>query len=198
MPRRSALWGKDVSQVSTLYAGWYTAAAGDAKHPGAFARLVSVQGGAQESRFRGGSQEVALKVAAALGKRVRLNSPVRSITQTKKGVKVVAAGDNTPESGAPGVILGFVGGRFAEMLRALDPAARKQAFVDELAAALGAEARGDSEYFDVDWTAERFTRGCPTGTTAPGVLSRCGAHIRPRRRPVGRASREGGPEGSLI
>jgi monoamine oxidase len=248
-----ANYGKDTSQISLLFNAFYTAAAGDAKHPGAFARLVSVQGGAQENRFKGGSQEIALKVAAALGKRIRLNAPVQSITQTRKGVKVVATGvtveakrvvvavppilareikftpslpaakqkvfarytpgdlikvqliysdpwwrpkgltaqlvvpagpvcatyDNTPESGRPGVILGFVGGRFAKTFRTLDAAARKQAVVDEFAEAFGEEARGDSEYFELDWTAERYTKGCPTGSFAPGQMSRFGAHIRP-------------------
>jgi monoamine oxidase len=87
-----AAYGKDSSQISLLFNAFYTAAAGDAKHQGAFARLVSVQGGAQQDRFKGGSQLIALKVAAPLGKRVRLNAPVRSITQTRKGVKVVADG----------------------------------------------------------------------------------------------------------
>jgi monoamine oxidase len=248
-----AIYGKDATQVSLLFNAFYTAAAGDAKHAGAFARLVSVQGGAQENRFKGGSQEIALKVAASLGRRVRLNAPVRSISQTRKGVKVVAAGvtveakrvivavppilardiefhpalpadkrtllarytpgdlikvqliypepwwrakglsaqlvvpagpagvtyDNTPESGAPGVILGFVGGRFAKTLRALPPTARKQAIVDEFAAAFGEEARGDSEYFDLDWTAERWTKGCPTGSFSPRQMSRYGSWIRP-------------------
>jgi monoamine oxidase len=248
-----AMYGKDTSQVSLLFNAYFTAAAGDAKNPGSFARLFSVQGGAQENRFKGGSQQIALKVAAALGKRVRLNSPVSSITQTKKGVKVVASGvtvdakrvivavppvlareikftpslpaakktlfarytpgdlikvqliypnpwwrakglsgqlvvpagpvgatyDNTPESGGPGVILGFVGGRYAKTFRTLDPAARKQAVVDEFAAAFGDEARGDSDYFDLDWTAERWTKGCPTSSFAPGQLSKFGAQIRP-------------------
>jgi monoamine oxidase len=252
-----AIYGKDSTQLSLLFNAFYTAAAGDAKHAGAYARLISATGGAQDSRFKGGSQEIALKVAARLGKRVRLNSPVRSITQTSKGVRVVANGvtvdakrvivavppvlareikfspalpaakqklltryspgdmikvqviyptpwwrakgfsgqwvisngpagvtyDNTPESGAPGVILGFIGGRFAKTFRTLDPMARKQAFVDQVAAAFGDEARADSDYFDLDWTSEAFTRGCPTGSTAPGVLSRFGAHIRP---PIGR------------
>ena len=252
-----ALYGKDASQLSLLFNAFYTAAAGDAKNQGAFARLISVGGGAQESRIKGGSQQIAIKVAAALGKRVRLNAPVHSVKQTKKGVLVRATGvtveakrvivavpptlarrihfspalpaakqkllarytpgdmikaqliyptpwwrakgfsgqfvlpagpagvtyDNTPESGAPGVILGFVGGRYAKTFRALDPAARKQAFADELAAAFGDEAHGDSDYFDMDWTAEAYTRGCPTGSMAPGVLTRFGAHIRP---PVGR------------
>jgi monoamine oxidase len=252
-----AMYGKDSTQVSLLFNAYFTAAAGDTKHPGAFARLFSVQGGAQESRFRGGSQQIALRVAAALGKRVRLNAPVLSITQTRKGVKVIATGvtveakrvivavppvlareikftpalpsakrtlfarytpgdlikvqliypepwwrakglsgqlvvpagpvaatyDNTPESGGPGVILGFVGGRFAKTFRALDPAARKQAVVDEFAAAFGDEARADSDYFELDWTAERYTKGCPTGSFAPGQLSKFGAYIRP---PIGR------------
>jgi monoamine oxidase len=248
-----ALYGKDSTQISLLFNAFYTAAAGDAKHPGAFARLISAGGGAQESRFKGGSQEIAIKVAAALGNRVRLSSPVTAITQTKNGVKVTTAGgsvsakrvivavppilareikfspslpaakqtllkrytpgdmikvqliyaepwwrakglsaqlvipggpvgvtyDNTPESGAPGVILGFVGGRYAKNFRTLDPATRKQAVVDEFAAAFGDEARGDSEYFDLDWTAEPYTKGCPTGSFSPGQMSRFGAHIRP-------------------
>jgi monoamine oxidase len=252
-----AIYGKDSTQLSLLFNAFYTAAAGDAKHAGAYARLISATGGAQDSRFKGGSQEIALKVAAKLGKRVRLNSQVHSVKQTSKGVRVAANGvtvdakrvivavppilareikfspalpaakqkllarytpgdmikvqvvyptpwwrangftgqwvisngpagvtyDNTPESGAPGVILGFVGGRFAKTFRTLDPAARKQAFVDQVAAAFGDEARADSDYFDLDWTSEPFTRGCPTGSTAPGVLSRFGAHIRP---PIGR------------
>ena len=252
-----ALYGKDTTQMSLLFNAFYTAAAGDAKNAGAYARLISVGGGAQESRFKGGSQVIALAVAKSLGNRVHLSAPVRSIRQGRKGVVVTADGvtvhakcvivavppvlarlihftpslpdakqkllarftpgdmikaqliyptpwwrdkgysgqfaipdgpaaasyDNTPESGAPGVVLGFVGGRFAKAYRALDPAARKQALVDQMAAAFGDEARGDSEYFDMDWTAEPFTRGCPTGSMAPGVMSRYGAHIRP---PIGR------------
>ncbi|MEA2425311.1 MAG: monoamine oxidase [Thermoleophilaceae bacterium] len=248
-----AIYGKDASQISLLFNAFYTAAAGDAKNAGSYGRLISVKGGGQENRFKGGSQDISIRVAAALGSKVMLSSPVRSVKQGKRGVTVIADGvtvdakrvilaippvlareivftpalpsaktkllkrytpgdmikaqviyptpwwrekgltgqfvidtgpvgvtyDNTPESGAPGVILGFVGGRHAAPFRALDPAGRKQAFVDELSATLGEEARGDSEYFDMDWTAEPFTRGCPTGSMAPGVLTRFGAYIRP-------------------
>jgi len=252
-----AIYGKDNSQVSVLYNAFYTAAAGDAKHPGNWAALITASGGAQDSRIKGGSQVIALSVAKSLGKRVRLNAPVRSIKQGKKHVVVVAAGvtvearrvvvaippklaarihytpalpaakqklltrftpgdmikaqliyptpwwrdkgltgqivvtegpigatyDNTPESGAPGVLLGFAGGSGAKQLRMLDPLDRKQAYVDELAATLGDEARGDSEYLDMDWTAEPYTLGCPTGSMAPGVMTRFGAYMRP---PTGR------------
>src|SRR5689334_8577875 len=50
--------------------------------------LVTTGGGAQDSRFVGGSQLVAQKVADALGKRVVLKSPVRRITQSAGGVIV--------------------------------------------------------------------------------------------------------------
>ena len=50
--------------------------------------LVTTGGGAQDSRFVGGSQLVAQKVADALGKRVVLKSPVRRITQQSGGVIV--------------------------------------------------------------------------------------------------------------
>jgi len=43
--------------------------------------LVTTGGGAQDSRFVGGSQLVAVKVAAVLGKRVVLRSPVRRIRE---------------------------------------------------------------------------------------------------------------------
>jgi monoamine oxidase len=248
-----AIYGKDNSQLSVLFNAFYTAAAGDRKHAGNWALLISAGGGAQESRIKGGSQLIAIGVAKSLGRRVRLNAPVRSIKQGKKGVVVTARGvtveakrvivavppalarkihftpalpvakqklltrftpgdmikaqliyptpwwrdkglsgqiitpdgpagityDNTPERGAPGVILGFVGGSAAKKFRTLDPVARKQAYVDSLAATLGEEARGDSDYFDMDWTAEPYTLGCPTGSMAPGVMSRFGAQIRP-------------------
>jgi monoamine oxidase len=51
--------------------------------------LVTTGGGAQDSRFVGGSQLVAQKVADALGKRVvKLETPVRRIKQTSSGVIV--------------------------------------------------------------------------------------------------------------
>jgi monoamine oxidase len=252
-----AIYGKDNSQLSLLFNAFYTAAAGDAKHPGNWALLISAGGGGQDSRIQGGSQVIALALARSLGKRVRLNAPVRSVKQGRTGVTVTAAGvtveakrvivavpptlarkihftpslpdakqkllarftpgdmikaqliyptpwwrdkglsgqilvaegpagvtyDNTPESGSPGVILGFVGGSAAKKFRMLSPAERKQAYVDELAATLGDEARGDSDYFEMDWTAEPYTLGCPTGSMAPGVMSRYGAQIRP---PIGR------------
>ncbi|HLH60842.1 MAG TPA: flavin monoamine oxidase family protein [Ktedonobacteraceae bacterium] len=50
--------------------------------------LVSVARGAQESRFSGGAQLIANRVAEALGPRVVLNAPVRAISYDDAGVRV--------------------------------------------------------------------------------------------------------------
>jgi monoamine oxidase len=50
--------------------------------------LTSTAGGAQDSRFVGGSQLVSLRMASRLGRRVVLRTPVRRITQGRSGVVV--------------------------------------------------------------------------------------------------------------
>ncbi len=50
--------------------------------------LTSTAGGAQDSRFVGGSQLVSIKMATALGRRVVLNAPARSIAHSGSGVTV--------------------------------------------------------------------------------------------------------------
>jgi monoamine oxidase len=82
------LLGSEPSEVSFLYMLWYFAQAGDAKHPGSGLRLFSTLGGAQESRFIGGSQRVSLEVARRLGSRVVLEAPVRTMHQTSSGVVI--------------------------------------------------------------------------------------------------------------
>jgi monoamine oxidase len=48
--------------------------------------LISIKGGAQESRFVGGAQRISTCMAEQLGDRVLLECPVRSITQEAEGV----------------------------------------------------------------------------------------------------------------
>ena len=76
---------RDISLLWTLF---YIASAGNASTPGDFNRLIDTTDGAQESRFVGGSQLVAIKQAKKLGKRVILSQPVRRIVQTKGSVRV--------------------------------------------------------------------------------------------------------------
>jgi monoamine oxidase len=81
-----ALYAAEPRDVSLLHLLFYIRAAGDEGNPGNFERLLNTAGGAQESRFVGGSQEIALRAGARLGERVLLRWPVRRIGQDRKQV----------------------------------------------------------------------------------------------------------------
>ena len=59
---------------------------------GGIARLIGTSGGAQNSRFVGGSQEISLRMARRLASRVMLRTPVDHIDQTSKKFVVVRSG----------------------------------------------------------------------------------------------------------
>jgi monoamine oxidase len=84
----NAIWGAEPRDLSLLYALWYARVAGNERTPGSFVRLISTGGGAQERRFIGGSELLSIRIAAELGKRVVVSSPVRAITQDPHGVTV--------------------------------------------------------------------------------------------------------------
>jgi monoamine oxidase len=246
-----AVWGAEPSELSLLYALAYVAASGDETHPGSFLRLITTAGGAQETRFVGGSQAVSEKVADRLGRRVVLGAPVRRIVQDSDGVRVVASGltvsakraivtappalaldiafspglprtksrmlrglrpghlmkveavyprpfwrdtgfsgqsagdfpvgstfDNSPADGSIGVLMGFVGGAPARRLHGLSAAQRRATVLDNFAAYFGDAARAPAGYVEKDWSDDRWTKGCPTAHTAPGVLRRYGPALR--------------------
>ena len=246
-----AVWGAETREMSLLYALAYVAASGDETHRGSFVRLITTGGGAQESRFVGGSQLVSERVADRLGRRVVLGAPVRRIVQDRDGVRVVAAGltvrakraivtvppvlaldiaftpvlprakvrilrglrpghlmkaeavyprpfwrdagltgqsvtdlavassfDNSPPDASIGVLMGFIGGDQARRLQALSAAARRAAVLDTFVATFGDAARTPTGYVEKDWTDDRWTKGCPTAHTPPGVLRRYGPALR--------------------
>ena len=80
------LWGAEPEEISMLHAAFFLRSAGS------FELLTDVEGGAQQDRFVGGSQEVAIRVAAELGERVVLSAPVRRISHRPDGVTVEADG----------------------------------------------------------------------------------------------------------
>jgi monoamine oxidase len=219
--------------------------------------LTSTAGGAQDSRFVGGSQLVSLKMASRLGSRVVLNAPVRRISQGRGGVVVdsdagtwhgkrvvvaiapTLAGridyspalpalrdqltqrvpqgsvikfeavyskpfwrsqglsgssysdvppvhftfDNSPPSGKPGVLLGFVAGSEARRLGTQSAAARRKAVLANFVQLYGSGAAKPKMFIEHNWSAEEWTRGCYVGYFPPGVWIDYGSAL---RTPVGR------------
>jgi monoamine oxidase len=77
-------WGTGPEEISLLHVLFYVNSAGGFDH------LVDTEGGAQQDRFEGGSQRLALWLAAGLGDRVTLSAPVRRIEQNEHSVHVSA------------------------------------------------------------------------------------------------------------
>ena len=82
------IFGAEPRELSLLFTLFYIASSGDENNQGTFERNFDTRGGAQQSRFIGGSQLIALKIAKQLGSRVVLSSPVRRIVQGSGGVTV--------------------------------------------------------------------------------------------------------------
>jgi monoamine oxidase len=86
-----SVFGTEPEDVSLLHVLFYIHSAGG------FDSLVDTAGGAQDSRFVGGSQLVAIRMAAELGERVVLEAPVRRIEDD--GVQVtIKAGETTVQA----------------------------------------------------------------------------------------------------
>jgi monoamine oxidase len=83
----TSVFAAEPRDVSLLYSLFYIASAGNAATPGTFERLINTEGGAQESRFEGGSQLVAQRAARPL--RIEFGAAVRRI-ETAGGVRVVS------------------------------------------------------------------------------------------------------------
>ncbi len=251
------IFGAEPRELSLLFVLFYIASSGNAQNAGTFERNFDTRAGAQQSRFIGGSQRIALKLAKQLAKRVVLSTPVRKVTQGSGGLSVTsdklivkakqaivaippalagridyepilpferdqltqrygqgtltkvaavydrpfwrdqgltgqafsasgpvsATFDDSPPSGGPGVVFGFIGGDEARAYNAMSPAARRTAVLNQLVTFFGSKARGPQAFFETTWAAERWTRGCPVGIPAVGALYAYGARL---RQPVGR------------
>jgi monoamine oxidase len=91
--------------------------------------------------------------------------------------------DSSPQSGTPGVLLGFVGGDEARAFRRLSADERRRAALESFGRAFGAQALSPVDYVEMDWSAERWSRGCPVAVAGPGLLTGYGRAL---REPAGR------------
>lgn len=246
-----AVFAADPRDVSLLHALFYF------NSGNGVINLTSTAGGAQDSRFHGGSQLVSIRMAQRLAGRIVLGAPVRSVAQDRGGVTVVsdagtwrarrvivacapmlagriayqpalpaardgltqrvpqgsaikyeavyatpfwrAAGlsgysnsdrapvrftyDNSPPSGKPGVLLGFVVGEDARQLGSQSATARRRAVLGAFERLFGPRASRPRELIEQNWSNEPWTRGCYAGYMPPGVWSDYGPAL---RAPVGR------------
>jgi monoamine oxidase len=77
------VFAADAADFSLLHALFYTHSGGGVDI------LAGVRGGAQQDRFVGGSEVVPLRLAGALGDRVRLGQPVRRIDHDEQAVSLL-------------------------------------------------------------------------------------------------------------
>jgi monoamine oxidase len=91
--------------------------------------------------------------------------------------------DNSPPSGSPGVLMGFLEGKEARAWARRSPAERQEAVTGCFVRYFGPQAARPDRYVERDWMAEEFTRGCYGAHFAPGTWTSYGEAW---RAPVGR------------
>jgi monoamine oxidase len=91
--------------------------------------------------------------------------------------------DNTPPSGGPGVLLGFLEGEDARRLGPEGPDVRRTAVTGTFARLFGERAARPVDYVERDWSSDQWSRGCYAGVLGPGGWTQYGRAL---RAPVGR------------
>jgi monoamine oxidase len=90
--------------------------------------------------------------------------------------------DNSPPTGTPGVLLGFLEGRRARELGRVPAEQRRQAVIDCFARLYGPRAARPDAYVERLWAEEEWTRGCYGCHMPPGAWTSYGPAL---REPIG-------------
>jgi monoamine oxidase len=86
--------------------------------------------------------------------------------------------DNTPATGTPGVLVGFLEGKHADGASRLSPDERRHQVLADLVGYFGEPAGNPIAYLERDWAAEEYTRGCYGAFASPMALTRFGPALR--------------------
>jgi monoamine oxidase len=86
--------------------------------------------------------------------------------------------DVSPESGSPGIMMGFIGGHEARVWDDKPVAKRRAKVLRQFAHFFGDEALNPRDIVEMNWTAEVWTRGCPVSVLGPGTLTDFGTALR--------------------
>jgi len=82
--------------------------------------------------------------------------------------------DNSPPSGTPGVLMGFLEGKEARTWARRSQAERQEAVIGCFVRYFGQQAARPLQYVERDWMAEEFTRGCYGAHFTPGTWTSYG------------------------
>jgi monoamine oxidase len=82
--------------------------------------------------------------------------------------------DNSPPSGTPGVLMGFLEGKEARIWARRSQAERQEAVTGCFVRYFGPQAARPRQYVERDWMAEEFTRGCYGAHFGPGTWTSYG------------------------
>jgi monoamine oxidase len=82
--------------------------------------------------------------------------------------------DNSPPSGNPGVLMGFLEGKEARTWARRSPEERQEAVTGCFVRYFGPQAARPRQYVERDWMAEEFTRGCYGAHFGPGTWTSYG------------------------
>jgi monoamine oxidase len=127
-------------------------------------------------------QGTLIKVAAVYNRPFWRDAGLTGTAVSTDGF-VNATFDDSPQSGSPGVVFGFVGGDNARQYTGLSPADRRAAVLTQFAQFFGSEANNAIDFIETNWSTERWTRGCPVAIPALGALTAYGPAL---RKPVGK------------
>jgi monoamine oxidase len=94
--------------------------------------------------------------------------------------------DNSPPSGSPGIVFGFVGGAARRANRGGTLARHRAKLVSNLVALFGDEARDVRAYYEGNWNDrdDVWTRGCPVAHFGRGRFLPLAPHLRARVGPI--------------
>lgn len=107
---------------------------------------------------------------------------------------VSTAFDNSPPSGSPGVLVGFIAGPAAVEHARLPESERRRRVTACLAELFGDEAAHPRLYHEQAWSEEEWSAGGPVCSPAPGTLTAYGEEL---RRPAGRVHWAGAETASV-
>jgi monoamine oxidase len=92
----------------------------------------------------------------------------------RDGSPISSMFDNTPPSGGPGILMGFLGGSEWRRWAHRPERERRGAVLRCFAKVVGPRAYETRTYLEKDWTSDPWTLGGPTSVAAPGVLTDLG------------------------